>query len=167
MLTDRGYINVNLNPDMIGSDIFCREEKVTVQMFIFVTFAVSRGINIHTGLNKKEIDGIMRKFILYAHESPARGVILIVPDGLVGRMESMVADYMEVHSESSLMYDPTCNINYLKHTLADEKDVTWSQEDLPRIRRSDPIVRWYGFKKGDIIRIERTYSGEVYYRTVY
>ena len=43
------------------------------------------------------------------------------------------------------------------------KDTDW-----PRILLRDPVVRYYDFRRGDIVRIERTHGGEptTYYRIV-
>ncbi|KAK5808351.1 hypothetical protein F5H01DRAFT_351917 [Linnemannia elongata] len=40
------------------------------------------------------------------------------------------------------------------------------KEQLPGIPPWDPIVRWKGWTKGDVIRITRL-SGEMYYRLVF
>lgn len=38
-------------------------------------------------------------------------------------------------------------------------------ESLPKISLKDIVVRWYGWKIGDVVRVRRT-SGEFYYRMV-
>ena len=45
----------------------------------------------------------------------------------------------------------------------------WRVEGLPKIFTSDPIVRYYGWKEGEMIRIERTFCGSEpieYFRVV-
>jgi len=45
-----------------------------------------------------------------------------------------------------------------------EKRIT--HDNLPKIYTKDCMCKWYGFKKGDVIRINRDYCNEDYYKIV-
>nr|PNR48145.1 hypothetical protein PHYPA_012619 [Physcomitrium patens] len=74
--------------------------------------------------------------------------------------------------EEELMFNPTSNVLVPKHCivssseLQEMKEKGISHDSLPKIYAEDRICKWYGFKRGDMIRIERDYCNEVYYRII-
>lgn len=71
--------------------------------------------------------------------------------------------------EEELMFHPTSNVLVPKYSIAlssellEMKEKGISHDSLPKIYAEDRICEWYGFKRGDIVRIERDYCNEVYY----
>lgn len=95
--------------------------------------------------------------------------ILVCPQVLFARCSFYEDEFLEVISGQTLAFNPTENENVPKHTLFKRQQRTNGQEETelyPIISVNDPIVRWSGFKQGDVIKIEREYCGETYYRIV-
>lgn len=176
MLEDRGYADVRISENDVKSGPFFMdsslESRLSIFVFFLINFAISKTFNLNIGFSKKETHDFINYFILHAHQVQTDKIILIVPGGLQDKISSIVADYIEVHSEESLMYNPTINFNVPKHYKCDIDDLKILEkrcikaEDLPEIKHTDPIVKWYGFKKGDIVKINRSYCDEIYYRIV-
>lgn len=176
MLKDRGYIVPEGESASLSLPHGIPEPKITndkntdqgpfykgeksISLFSFRDFAISQGIEPNVFLDKKDLDSLIKMFVIEAHKSETDDSILIIPENLVNKIESIVLGSMEVFSENFFAYDPSANINVSHHSISDK----WEEEDLPLIKISDPIVRWYGFHKGDVICIKREYCNEMYYR---
>jgi DNA-directed RNA polymerase subunit H (RpoH/RPB5) len=81
-------------------------------------------------------------------------------------------EYCKVFFVDELVANPVGNKMVPKHELCTHKMVegllrrySITLDMLPKIALRDPIVRWYGWKVGDVIKITRP-SGELYYRMV-
>lgn len=65
-----------------------------------------------------------------------------------------------------LYFDPTKHVLVPKHELVDPKsDHGVDIKNAPRILSTDPIVKYYGWVPGDLIKITRPNS-EIYFRVV-
>jgi DNA-directed RNA polymerase subunit H (RpoH/RPB5) len=81
-------------------------------------------------------------------------------------------NYCKVFFVDELIANPIGNKMVPKHELCTRKMVesllqkhSIVVDALPNISLRDPIVRWYGWQVGDIIKITRP-NGELYYRMV-
>ena len=79
---------------------------------------------------------------------------------------------IELFQEEELSYNITKHYLVPKHELIYEKGSKGAKEfkdkysdKFPIILKSDPISRFYGYKKGDIIKVTRK-SGNIMYRIV-
>lgn len=70
---------------------------------------------------------------------------------------------LELFLESELVTNVTEHVFVPKHTLLSSSEkinllqkYRVSESHLPKIHSSDPVARYYGFKKGDIVKIERS-----------
>jgi DNA-directed RNA polymerase subunit H (RpoH/RPB5) len=81
-------------------------------------------------------------------------------------------DYCKVFFADELLGFPIGNKMVPKHELC-TKDMVQELlqkhhilvDRLPKILLRDPVVRWYGWQVGDVIKITR-HNGELYYRIV-
>ena len=78
--------------------------------------------------------------------------------------------HVELFSLNEFQYDITKLYYYVPHEkVTNEKKIREIREiyknSLPSILRTDPISRYFGFKRGDIIKIIRSPS-EICYRMV-
>src|ERR1700743_357512 len=81
-------------------------------------------------------------------------------------------NYCRIFFVDELIADPVGNRMVPKHELCTDRMVerllrkhSITIDALPKIFLRDPIVRWYGWQVGDVVKITRP-SGELYYRMV-
>jgi DNA-directed RNA polymerase subunit H (RpoH/RPB5) len=81
-------------------------------------------------------------------------------------------EYCKVFFVDELIANPIGNKMVPKHELCTERMVnkllrkySITIDALPKILLRDPIVRWYGWKVGDVVKVTRP-NGELYYRMV-
>lgn len=81
-------------------------------------------------------------------------------------IKSMSTITLELFTMDELTFNITRHVLVPKHELDDpERHPSRDLNNYPKIRRSDPVCRFYGFATGDIIRITRK-NGGIYYRVV-
>ena len=104
--------------------------------------------------------------VLYISQYNRGGLLYELLDALTTR------DYCKVFFVDELISSPINNKMVPKHELCTEKMVTKilhkysiTVDALPKILLRDPIVRWYGWKVGDVIKVTRP-NKELYYRMV-
>jgi DNA-directed RNA polymerase subunit H (RpoH/RPB5) len=104
--------------------------------------------------------------VLYINQYNRDGLLHELLDALTSR------DYCKVFFVDELIVNPIGNKMVPKHKLCTRIMVekllckrSITIDALPKIFLRDPIVRWYGWKIGDVIKITRP-NGELYYRIV-
>lgn len=104
--------------------------------------------------------------VLYINQYNRDGLLQELLDALLPR------DYSKIFFVDELIVNPIDNKMVPKHELCSNKAVTKllhkysiTIDALPKILLRDPIVRWYGWEVGDIIKVTRP-KGELYYRMV-
>lgn len=104
--------------------------------------------------------------ILYLNQYNRPGLLRELLDALTLR------EYSKVFFVDELIADPIGNRMVPKHELCSEDTVaellhkhSITIDTLPKILVRDPIVRWYGWEVGDVIKVIRP-NGELYYRIV-
>ena len=104
--------------------------------------------------------------VLFINQYNRDGLLHELLDALTSR------DYCKVFFVDELIANPIGNKMVPKHKLCTKTMVekllckhSITIDALPKIFLRDPIVRWYGWKIGDVIKITRP-NGELYYRIV-
>lgn len=125
-----------------------------------VVIKVSNVILAESGKNSNFI------VILYLNQYSRSGLLYELLDALTLR------EYSKVFFVDELIANPISNRMVPKHELCTGKMVTKllhkhsiTIDALPKIPSRDPIVRWYGWEVGDVIKLTRP-NGELYYRMV-
>ena len=99
-------------------------------------------------------------------ENNTQEAILIINTNLSSKsleaLRELTLVYWQFFYDSDLTYNPVLHRDVPKHELLTEsekndkiKELRTSVSKLPIIKFTDPIVRYYGWKRGDLIRITR------------
>lgn len=158
-----GYFSENLDPIEFLDNlilIFTRNQEKTMIYWNI----------LHTTLNKSDIDDIYNKMLTKECDN----VIIISKN----KITSKGKEILNCIKNSQSFHEEELYTNITKHrfnpkfTLLDEKTKNELLEvykigvdKLPGIFITDPIVRWYNAKMGDVFRIDR-HDDSIYYRTV-
>jgi DNA-directed RNA polymerase subunit H (RpoH/RPB5) len=104
--------------------------------------------------------------ILHVNQYNRSGLLHELLDELFPR------DYSKVFFIDELVSNPIANKMVSQHELCTKRMVerllqkySITVDALPKILLRDPIVRWYGWEVGDVVKITRP-NGELYYRMV-
>jgi len=124
---------------------------------IFVFFSDERSVGVKT----------MRKLLNILEEKSIQRGVIIFPGQMTPSARKVIvamsAQYkLEEFSESDLL------VNITHHTLVPQHDVLSPEEkknllekyrlketQLPRIQLADPVARYYGLKRGQVVKITR------------
>lgn len=149
MLRDRNYIKIVDEGDIIIAD---NKDKR-----ILVFFSSDQKIN------KDNIQTFTSK------ELQGRGInhgIFVYPNTITSTAKNVVLNnridniYIELFHLINLQYNITKHRLVPKHQLVVGDELTEVKnkygKDLPRIYFADPVVRYYNFSRGDILKIHRT-----------
>lgn len=99
---------------------------------------------------------------------------LVVYQNIITSLAKKAIDHLqeftiETFEKKELKYNPTHHRFYCPHTALSKefikKEIKTSLSSLPILLRSDVISRYFGFQKGQVIRIERK-NGSIAYRLV-
>jgi len=179
MLHDRGIKlyeeeKIILN-DMTYMDIFCKcmnnnetgfsKEYTHEKEKIFVHIIIK---NMKKKVCLKEIKDIFLK------TSKINSCILIIPDKLSfdANLEIQKHKNVEIFTYDFFLFSLPRHVYVPKHSLLSEEDKQLFLkkrnlfiEQLPLIRKNDPIIKYYGWQKGNIVKIQR--PGWVVYRAIF
>lgn len=170
MLKDRGYDadEGDLN------DIFYSETN-KIKVYLGRSF-IEKKIGYYPNFTTFEIKTLVEEILksIISESLTKTDIVIILPDEFTKKeiTSDLLTDRMTIFSESEMKFDPTSNRYVPKHEKASQEELDEMEnkhikfEDLPVINAKDPICKWYGFKKGEVIRIDRDYSDEVFYRYV-
>ncbi|CAF0708438.1 unnamed protein product [Brachionus calyciflorus] len=115
-------------------------------------------------IGQKTLENYVRKM----EEQNISRAIVVVQDGLTPSAKKLIENLkpnviIEPFMEAELMINITNHFLVPQHVLltADEKKellirYKLKENQLPRIRQDDPIARYFGLKKGQVVRIIRT-----------
>ncbi|KAJ7911515.1 DNA-directed RNA polymerase RPB5 subunit [Mycena leptocephala] len=144
-VVDRNQLNFYTNSRVNPSD----------QIFIF--FSEEKNVGVKT----------MRKLLSILEEKAIQRGIIVFPHTMTSSarkvITAMAAQYrLEEFSESDLL------VNIVHHTLVPRHDVLSPEEkkvllekyrlketQLPRIQLADPVARYYGLRRGQVVKITR------------
>jgi len=171
MLKDRGYLvpdelaNINKEdfrdrygdvPQRSDLTMLCpRIDDPMMRIFVFFPEASKVGVKeIQDISGKMEAEGVNRAIMIVANSLTA------FAKGVIAEISSRQT--LEVFIENELLVNITKHVLVPQHriltdeekrTLLDRYKVKESQ--LPRIQYSDPVARYYGLQRGQVVRIVR------------
>lgn len=132
-----------------------KQEDPTDQMFVFFPNEDKVGVKtVKTYAERMKSEGVTRALmVVQANLTP-------FAKQAVGEMHSKY--HMEVFQELELLINITRHVLVPKHMLLDaaEKKTLLDRykvrdTQLPRIQHSDPVARYYGMQRGQVVRIVR------------
>ena len=137
------------------------DEKIVFEN-IFVFFCSD-------GLSK----GTLKEYLDTAQEHDIQHILIVYDKSITSNANAMLAHILNIYIETFSLIE--LQINITKHRLvpkhskiSDETKSELSSFDVfkfPKLLRKDPISRFYNFKPGNVIKIERA-NGIVCYRVV-
>mmetsp|Transcript_15172 Transcript_15172/g.49785 ORF Transcript_15172/g.49785 Transcript_15172/m.49785 type:complete len:203 (-) Transcript_15172:95-703(-) len=171
MLADRGYIVTDIElertkqsfRDQFGEDpkrdaltIFCdKRDDPTDHIFVF--FPEEQKVTVKT----------IKGYVEIMREQNVQRAIIVVQQALTSFARQSVIDTspkftLEQFTENELLVNITEHVLVPKHELlTDEEKKTLldrykvKEQQLPRIQHSDPVARYYGLRRGQVVRIIR------------
>lgn len=109
---------------------------------------------------------IIKYFYSFLHRNNIHHAILIYHNSVTSSVKKLLSTldiYIELFLAERMRY------NILKHRLVPEHNKVGEETDdtkhFPTIEYTDPVVRFLGFKKGDVLAIKRT-DASTYLRVV-
>lgn len=150
---DKGQLNFSAAKDITEQDI--EKQREADQVYVFYADEPSVGIKT------------MRKFISILEEQKIQKGIIIYKTNMTPSankvITAMQAQFrIEPFSEAELL------VNITRHTLVPQHEVLKPEEkkallqkyrlkdtQLPRIQLSDPVSRYYGLTRGQVVKITR------------
>jgi DNA-directed RNA polymerase I, II, and III subunit RPABC1 len=150
LLTDREYIDIVIEDDIITAT------KPNNEM-IHVYF-----------INQKLNISVMKSYYSIMRINNVTHVILIYTSSITASAKKILENMSKIKIE--LFHSDSFQLNITKHRLV-PKHTQVSKTDVkelnsyPTIKTIDPIVKYYGFERGSLIKIDR-HDGSIYYRVV-
>ena len=176
LLRDRGYIVAQKDLDTTLFDFKDKyvdldtEEVDKEKLTIFCEFRNDPDKQIFVFFPKEAKVGV-KKIKEYAEKMKEAGVsnaILVVPTSLTAFAKSALQDVfapkfmIEQFQEQELLVNITEHVLVPKHEVLKEeqkqtllKRYRVKETQLPRIQLHDPIARYYGLQRGEVVRIVR------------
>ncbi|KAL5525881.1 hypothetical protein ACEPAG_7219 [Sanghuangporus baumii] len=136
---------------------FFTNHRVNTQDHIFVFFSDERSVGVKT----------MRKLLQILEEKTINKAIIIFPGNMTPSARKVIVAMshqyrLEEFSESDLL------VNITRHILVPSHEVLTQEEkkillekyrlketQLPRIQLADPVARYYGLRRGQVVKITR------------
>ncbi|KAK9855444.1 hypothetical protein WJX84_005455 [Apatococcus fuscideae] len=171
LLTDRGYLvlpeDLNMTKDAFVekygeqprrddlTHIAPKQDDPTEQIFIFFPEDAKVGVKS------------LKVYLERMKESNAFRAILVVQQNLTAFGKGILAQFapkyiVEVFNEQELLINITKHVLVPEHRIltVDEKKILLERykvkdTQLPRIQFSDPVARYYGMSRGQVVRIVR------------
>ena len=166
MLQQRGYSIVK-NDDVSTSSILGKMQGMEDIVIFFNETSKLDVERLKEYISMMTELGIHHSIIIYkdAVTPVAKKVVEELPKSAEGKNNYII----ELFEFKSLRYNITNHRLVSKHTALDRKECIHFKETygtkIPILLRMDPIVRFYNFQRGDIIRIDRL-DGVVSFRIV-
>ena len=159
MLEQRGYIIIDHDEDRILA-----AKNDTEQMCVFLTDS-----------DKFNVDSI-QEYISMMKKMDVHHCIIVYKDNVTPVAKKIIEETKELKIE--LFHQDELQYNITKHYLVPKHEILYKKgtaeysnfkdkysDKFPIIMKSDPISRFYGYEKGDIIKVTRK-NGYVMYRIV-
>lgn len=120
-------------------------------------------------LRKINIEAIKHYYALIRQASCHHAILVYqtsVTSSAKNILKSMSMITLELFTMDELTFNITQHTLVPKHEVDDpERHSSMDLKNYPRIRRADPVCRFYGFTSGSILKITRK-DGSLYYRVV-
>lgn len=121
---------------------------------------------------KMNIDAV-KEFIYWIETNEWRHSILVYDNIITSTtkkvIESLDNHHIELFDAKEFLYDMTQLRYYCPHERVDRETaqsiIKKYGNKLPKLLKSDPVCRYFGFQKGDIIRVHRR-NGTIAFRII-
>ncbi|OAV97802.1 hypothetical protein PTTG_01056 [Puccinia triticina 1-1 BBBD Race 1] len=168
LVRDRGYevsdAEINVSLDVFKADLASDKKNIH---FAAVNPETTQGIYVYYSDEKSVGIKTMRKFIGILDEKKIESGILIYSQAMTPSANKVIASMaqqftLEAFQESELLVNITRHIMVPRHEVMkpEEKKALLTRyrlkdTQLPRIQLTDPVARYYGLKRGQVVRITR------------
>lgn len=177
MLKDRGYVvgDEDLNMSLASftekfsdnSTGTTRVGRMQLTIVTHETASEAHQIAVYFASDPKVGVKPIREYCEFMNEGKILRAIIVVQEGLTPFAKTAVSELrqvleLEVFTEAELVVNVTKHVLVPKHSVlsSDEKNEVLSrymcsEAQLPRIQMADPVARYYGLKRGQVVRIIR------------
>ena len=157
MLSDRGYV-ITLSDDITTA---VQDEQRPFLKGKRVEAPVEIVCHLLTESNKLGVKQLRAMETIYDLKKIV--LILVTLDGQTSFCKNNQQDEgnIQVFTYKELLVNPTRHEFVPRHSYVDEAGVSelidqyGPIENFPKIMQSDPIVRYYGWKRGDVLKVDR------------
>jgi DNA-directed RNA polymerase I, II, and III subunit RPABC1 len=164
MIQQRGYVIIDQDDERILATRENRSTGSEQQICVFLTNTSKFNVE-----SIQEYIGMMKKMEVWHCIIVYRDSATPVAKKIVEETKDMV---IELFTEDELQYNITKHYLVPKHEIAYKKGTVGCvnfkkkySDNIPIILKNDPISRFYGYERGDIIKVIRK-NGYVMYRIV-
>ncbi len=163
MLKARGFFikEEELQLLLLDGEVTLSNDEDTIIVNLFTAPPFLLGAKPHLFDDRKAYENAIK--VVVSRRPPKVAMIIIVPSG-IDYKDLSDSEHITLFHEAELAFDPTDHVLVPTHIRISSSP--FPREDLPLMPLRDPISKWYGYKRGDVIKITRDYSDEVYYRRV-
>lgn len=161
MLTDRGYLVIK---EEIPNIIIAKNNINKTIDDVILFYAINK-LNTDVVKSCEEIikeQGLVRGIIVCNNDITPKGKNIIDNINVLGDL------YIEVFNATEFIFNKTKHYLVPKHILLSSTEATAiikKYQKIPEILVTDPIIKYYGYKRDDIVKILRN-NGEIYYRII-
>ena len=164
MIQQRGYVIIDQDDERILGTRENRSTGAEEQICVFLTNTSKFNVE-----SIQEYISMMKKMDVWHCIIVYRDNATPVAKKIVEELKDMV---IELFTEEELQYNITKHYLVPKHEIAYKKGTVGCvnfkkkySDNIPIILKNDPISRFYGYERGDIIKVTRK-NGYVMYRIV-
>lgn len=151
MMADRGYLKKENEEDVFDS----RECDDRVKIY----FCMDSKLNMDT----------MKTFVSDLQQQNIHHAILVHHHAITSSTKKLIEQLWSTEIETfhvdELQFNITRHVLYSKHEKANDLDPRVSTKPFPSILKTDAVVRYFNFKRHDVLRIFRK-DGTISYRVV-
>ena len=164
MIQQRGYIIIDQDDERILASRENRVSKKEEQICVFIT-----------NTPKFNVESI-QEYISMLKKMDVSHCIIVYRDSATPVAKKIVEESKDINIE--LFTEEELQYNITKHYLVPKHEIEFKKgtlgcanfkkkytDDIPIILKSDPISRFYGYERGDIIKVTRK-GGYVMFRIV-
>ena len=169
LLTHRGHQNIAIHPEqhhVLFSTSSPEESFSSPPHSLWVIYFCSK--------DKLNIDGL-KEVIAVLETFQSKHCFLVFKNVITSSAKKALENIMEFHFElwnlKELQYDITKHHLFVPHERLRPEEITQCFQDpkaiqfIPKIHKSDVVVRYFDYHKGDVLRVRRK-DGTIAYRIV-
>jgi len=160
MLHDRGYTIITMDGDI--------EKHIMENKYVLSATDSNNKRILHVYIHSEDKIGIKYARLMIGQSSNAQ-ILCISIDGPTPFTKKDAGDRIQYMSCNRLCANLTKHCLVPKHERIGVDGHNFEKDKLPKLLVSDPIVQYYDWKVGDVIRIRRVFGGgepHDYYRVV-
>lgn len=159
----RAYVASKATGRSMGETLYHVFKHATDAQRVLALWVVDRNFDVVKGRDRMVSTDQMKAIMERIHESAATEHVIVVPSKLSpqARREVGIERLMSVWTFDDLVFDLPRHWLMLPHTPVTKEAMQavlgpfMEPAQLPRLPRSDPVARWFGFAEGTIVFIDR------------